>query len=66
METWPRWARIGVPALVLVLLCWLLIWLFSAFLMIIVKGVVGLCVTVGMVVLARTAVVGGRPRDPLG
>ncbi|MFE3201391.1 hypothetical protein ACWGR4_15350 [Embleya sp. NPDC055664] len=65
METWPRWARIGVPVVALVLLCWLLIWLFSAFLMVLVKGVVGLFVVIGMVVLARTAVAGRGPRDPL-
>ncbi|GCD98402.1 hypothetical protein [Embleya hyalina] len=65
METWPRWARIGVAVVALVLLCWLLIWLFSAFLMVLVKGVVGLFVVIGMVVLARTAVAGRGPRDPL-
>lgn len=65
METWPRWARIAVPVVALVLLCWLLIWLFSAFLMVLVKGVVGVFVVIGMVVLARTAVSGRGPRDPL-
>ncbi|WP_406284427.1 hypothetical protein [Embleya sp. NBC_00896] len=65
MQTWPKWVRIAVPVVALVLVCWLLIWLFSAFLMPIVKGVVGLFVVVGMVVLARSAMVGREPRDPL-
>ncbi|MGC0415308.1 hypothetical protein [Embleya sp. AB8] len=65
MESWPRWARVGVPVLALVLLCWLLIWLFSAFLMLIVKGVVGLAVVVGMIVLVRTAAGERGPREPL-
>jgi hypothetical protein len=63
MGTWPNWARIAVPAVVLVLFCWLLIWLFSAFVMLIVKGVVGVLVTIGMVVLARKAAAGRPPQD---
>ncbi|MYW04261.1 hypothetical protein [Streptomyces sp. SID3343] len=63
MASWPTWARFVVPAVVLVLFCWLLIWLFSAFAILIVKGVVGVAVTVGMVVLARAAMAERPPRD---
>lgn len=55
MGTWPNQVRVAVVVFALVLGCWLVIWLFSAFLMALVKGVVGIAVVVGMVVLARSA-----------
>jgi hypothetical protein len=55
MGSLPLWAKIGLPVLAFLLVCWLLIWLLTAFVMLVVKILVGLVVVVGLVALAKVA-----------